>query len=144
MLLDLRTRLTAGYPADRYTRLYVVVDTYTIHHAKAIEQWLAAHPRLTLLWLPTYGPRANPIERAFGHVHDCCTHNHRRKRLPDLVADVEEHVHLTAPRSISWQIPTLSRQSPLRLRTSPPRNTQKLPRGGWPGISSACSLTNGT
>jgi hypothetical protein len=75
----------------------VVVDHDKIHQAKAVEQWLAAHPRVTLLWLPTYGPRANPIERAFGDVHDGCTRNHRRKRLPDLVADVEDHVHLNGP-----------------------------------------------
>jgi putative transposase len=94
---DRLTRLDTGYRADRYTRLYVVVDNYSIHHAKAVEPWLAAHPRLTLLWLPTYGPRANPIKRAFGDVHDSCAHNHRRKRLPDLVADVEEHLHLNGP-----------------------------------------------
>jgi hypothetical protein len=23
---------------------------------------------------------------AFGDVHDCCTRNHQRKRLPDLIA----------------------------------------------------------
>jgi DDE superfamily endonuclease len=94
---DLLTRLDECYPADWYTRLYVVVDNYTIHHAKAIAQRLAAHPRFTLLFLPTYCPRADPIERAFGDVHDCCTRNHRRTRLPDLVADVEEHVHLNGP-----------------------------------------------
>jgi hypothetical protein len=27
---------------------------------------------------PSYCPRANPIERAFGDVRDCRTHNHRR------------------------------------------------------------------
>jgi putative transposase len=89
--------LEASYPAERYTRLYVVVDNYKIHQAKAVEQWLAGHPRFTLLFLPTYCPRANPIERAFGDVHDCCTRNHQRKRLPDLVADVEEHLHLNGP-----------------------------------------------
>ena len=47
--------------------------------------------------MPTYCPRANPIERAFGDVHDYCTRNHQRKRLPDLVADVEDHVHLNGP-----------------------------------------------
>jgi len=94
---DLLTVLDARYPSDRYTRLYVVVDNYKIHKAKPVEQWLAAHPRLTLLFLPTYCPRANPIERAFGDVHDCCTRNHRRKRLLDLVADVEDHVHLNGP-----------------------------------------------
>jgi hypothetical protein len=46
---------------------------------------------------PTYCPRASPIERAFGDVRDCCTHNHRRKGLPDLVADVEQHVHINGP-----------------------------------------------
>jgi putative transposase len=96
---DLLTQLDARYPADRYTQLYVVVDNYKIHKAKAVEQWLATHPRVTLLFLPTYCPRANPIERAFGDVHDCCTRNHQRKRLPELVADVEDHVHLNGP----WQ-----------------------------------------
>jgi transposase len=94
---DLLSRLDARYPSERYTRLYVVVDNYSIHQAKAVEQWLAAHPRFTLLWLPTYCPRANPIERAFGDVHDCCTRNHQRQHLPDLVADVEDHLHLNGP-----------------------------------------------
>jgi putative transposase len=94
---DLLTVLDARYPAERSTRLYVVVDNYKIHKAKAVEDWLAAHPRFSLLFLPTYCPRANPIERAFGDVHDCCTRNHQRKRLPDLVTDVVEHLQLNGP-----------------------------------------------
>lgn len=94
---DLLSALEARYPAASYTRLYVVVDNYKIHKAKAVEQWLAAHPRVTLLFLPTYCPRANPIERTFGDIHDCCTRNHQRKRLPDLVTDVEEHLRLNGP-----------------------------------------------
>jgi transposase len=58
---------------------------------------LATHPRVRLLFLPTYCPRANPIERAFGDVHDLCTRNHTRKRLRDLVADVEDHLQLNGP-----------------------------------------------
>jgi putative transposase len=94
---DLLSILDERYPAERYTRLYIVVDNYKIHKAKAVEQWLDAHPRVTLLFLPTYCPRANPIERAFGDVHDCCTRNHQRKRLPHLVADVEDHLRLNGP-----------------------------------------------
>jgi transposase len=94
---DLLEILEASYPGERYTRLYVVVDHDKIQKAKAVEQWLATHPRGTLLFLPTDCPRANPIERAFGDVHDCCTRNHRRKRLPELVADVEEHLHVNGP-----------------------------------------------
>jgi putative transposase len=96
---DLLTQLDACDPADRYTRLYVVVDHDKIHQAKAVEQWLATHPRVTRLLLPTYGPRANPMERAFGDVHDGCTRNHQRQRLPQLVADVADHVRLNGP----WQ-----------------------------------------
>jgi putative transposase len=96
---DLLTLLDTTYPARQITRIYVVVDNYCIHKAKAVEQWLARHPRFVVLWLPTYCPRANPIERAFGDVHDKCTRNHKRKRLRDLVKDVEQHVQNNGP----WQ-----------------------------------------
>jgi transposase len=96
---ELLQRLDDAYPATHDKRVYVVVDNYKIHKAKAVEQWLAKHPRFELLFLPTYCPRANPIERAFGDVHDCCTRDHRRKRLRDLVADVVEHLHVNGP----WQ-----------------------------------------
>jgi DDE superfamily endonuclease/Winged helix-turn helix len=94
---NLLTLLDTTYPAATMTRISVVVDNYCIHKAKAIEQWLASHPRFELLWLPTYGPRANPIERAFGDVHDKCTRNHKRKRLRGLVQDVEQHMQENGP-----------------------------------------------
>jgi putative transposase len=94
---DLLGSLEERYPAEQYTQLYVVVDNYKIHKAKAVDQWLAGPPRITLLFLPTYCPHANPIERVFGDVHDCCTRNHQRKRLPSLVADVEDHLRWNGP-----------------------------------------------
>ena len=93
-LLD---RLEWLYPPAPVTKVYVVVDNYGIHKAKAVERWLAAHPRFELLFLPTYCPQANPIERAFGDVHDKCTRNHQRKRLEDLVWDVEHHFATNGP-----------------------------------------------
>ena len=95
-LLD---RLEWLYPPTQFAKVYVVVDNYGIHKAKAVERWLAAHPRFELLFLPTYCPQANPIERVFGDVHDKCTRNHRRTRLEALVGDVEHHVALNGP----WQ-----------------------------------------
>jgi putative transposase len=94
---DLLTLLDRTYPERQARRIYVVVDNYKIHKAKAVGQWLATHPRFALLWLPTYCPRANPIERAFGDVHDKCTRNHKRKRLRDVVGDVERHLHANGP-----------------------------------------------
>ncbi len=84
-LLD---RLERRYPQAKFAKISVVVDNYGIHKAKAVERWLAVHSRFELLFLPTYCPKANPIERAFGDAHDKCTRNHQRKRLEDLVWDV--------------------------------------------------------
>ncbi len=99
LFLDLLATLDRTYPASRFTHLYVVADNYKIHKAQAVEQWLAAHPRFELLFLPTYCPKASPLERAFGDVHDKCTRNHRRKRLWALVRDVEQHLASNGP----WQ-----------------------------------------
>jgi hypothetical protein len=62
-------------------------------------QWVARHPRFALLWLPTYCPRAHPLERVFGDVPDQGTRNHKRKRLRDLGQDVERHMAENRP----WQ-----------------------------------------
>jgi transposase len=94
---DLLDILEERYPAMRYKRLYIVVDNCNIHKAKAVGQWLECHPRVQLLFLPSYCPRANPIERAFGDVHDKCTRNHTRMHLPELVSDVERHLQENGP-----------------------------------------------
>src|SRR5262249_55832775 len=94
---DLLTLLDPSSAAPQVPRLSVVVDHYCIHKAKAVAQWLASHPRFVLLWLPTYCPRANAIERALGDVHNKCTRNHERKRLRDLVQDAERHLQENRP-----------------------------------------------
>jgi transposase len=86
-----------AYPARRYDRIYVVVDNYKIHKAQAVEQWLTAHRRVELVFLPTYCPRANPIERLFGDTHDKVTRNHTRKQIWRLVEDVKRHLAENGP-----------------------------------------------
>jgi hypothetical protein len=97
LFIELLKALEAAYPAATHHRLYVVVDNYRIHKAKAVEQWLATHSRFELLLLPTYCPKANPIERVFWEVHDKCTRNHRRKQIGQLVGDVEQHLKVNGP-----------------------------------------------
>jgi len=94
---DRLTRLEAGDPAERHRRLAVVVDHDPSHHAKAVAQGLAAHPRVTRLWVPTSGPRAHPIARACGEVHDLCTRHPTRQRLRELGADVDAPLQMHGP-----------------------------------------------
>jgi len=97
LFLHLLEAIEQAYPASRYPHLYVVADNYKIHTAKAVNEWLVDHPRIQLVWLPSYCPKANPIERAFGDIHDKCTRNHQRKRLRDLVQDVLRHLRVNGP-----------------------------------------------
>jgi transposase len=97
LFLDLLATLDLTHPASLFTHLTVVADNAKIHKAAKVQQWLAAHPRFELLYLPTYCPRANPIARAFGDVPDKCTRNHTRKRLWHLVQDVHQHLRINGP-----------------------------------------------
>jgi putative transposase len=82
---------------SRIKRIYLVADNYRIHKAKAVVAWLEKHVRVEILWLPSYCPKANPIERAFGDVHDKCTRNHTRKQLHWLIWDVKQHLANNGP-----------------------------------------------
>ncbi|MGH9941044.1 MAG: IS630 family transposase [Pyrinomonadaceae bacterium] len=84
-------------PATKFMKIYVVVDNYGIHKAKAVATWLAEHPRFEVVFLPSYCPRANPIERALGDVHDNCTRNHKRTALAELVGEVRRHLRWHGP-----------------------------------------------
>jgi hypothetical protein len=97
LFVELLEALEQGYPAMRYQEVFVVVDNFGIHKAKGVRQWLSQHPRIRLLFLPTYCPKANPIERVFWEVHDKCTRNHRRTKIEQVVEDVEKHLQVNGP-----------------------------------------------
>jgi transposase len=70
LFIDLLKLINRRGPAAKCTRLYVVCDNYRIHTTKAVVEWVACRPRFALVFLPSYCRQANPIERAFGDVHD--------------------------------------------------------------------------
>lgn len=54
-------RLDHIYPLAR--RIYVVQDNWSIHHHDDVLATLGQLPRLEPVWLPTYAPWLNPIEK---------------------------------------------------------------------------------
>ncbi len=57
-------QLADAYPADP---LVLVLDNVKMHDAKVVRVWLAANPRVAVLWLPKYAAHdANPTERIWG------------------------------------------------------------------------------
>ena len=97
LFIDLLKLIDKRCPAGKFTRIYVVCDNYRIHTAQAVTAWLGAHPRFEVVYLPSYCPQANPIERAFGDVHDKCTRNHKRTQIDEVVGDVLWHLKANTP-----------------------------------------------
>jgi len=67
-------QLRAAYP-DRY--LFLVGDNWPVHaHPTVLAE--AARQRIRLLWLPTYAPWENPIEKLWRLLKQELLHRHRR------------------------------------------------------------------
>jgi len=57
-------RLARAYPTGT---LYLALENAPTHTAKVVGKWLAAHPRVHVLWLPKYAAHeVNPVERIWG------------------------------------------------------------------------------
>ena len=124
LFIELLNRIDRRYRSAKFSKIYVVVDNYKIHWSKDVESWLNAHPRFELLWLPTYCPQANPIERAFGDVHDKCTRNHKRKRIDDLVDDIKWHLKKNGPWR--YKLSAIYYEQEIEIEVKKLRNRTKL------------------
>lgn len=67
--------LNAAYP--HATRIYVVLDNWSIHRHEEVQQALQTLPRLELIWLPTYAPWLNPIEKLWRWVREDILFSHQ-------------------------------------------------------------------
>lgn len=67
--------LEAAYPDA--ARIYVVPDTWSIHRHDDVLAVLATLPRSEPVWLPTYAPWLNPIEKLWGWLRADVLTGHR-------------------------------------------------------------------
>jgi transposase len=70
-------QLSARYPAAE--RIYLVWDNWTVHAHPKVMEALRRQARLEVLWLPTYAPWLNPMEKGWrwgrqrvSHAHPWC------------------------------------------------------------------------
>jgi len=56
-------------------KIVMVLDNAKIHHAKLLNEFLAANPRLSLMFLPPYSPKLNLIEGLWGWMKDSVVNN---------------------------------------------------------------------
>jgi hypothetical protein len=76
-------RIVAAYPTGR---LYIALDGAPAHTAKVVQRWADAHPRVTLLRLPTYAAHdENSVECVWGLMKDAVAANRLAGSMEDLV-----------------------------------------------------------
>lgn len=64
----------------------LIADNARYHTHPDVVQWTDDHrDQITLRFLPPYSPEFNPMERVWGHVRRCATHNRFFETVPELL-----------------------------------------------------------
>jgi hypothetical protein len=74
-VLAMYRRLDQVYP--KAERIYVIQDNWSIHTHEDVLGGLARWPRITPVWLPTYAPWLNPIEKLWRWLRQTVLTRHR-------------------------------------------------------------------
>lgn len=72
---------------DAKQKLFLIVDNLRVHHAKAVQEWLAHHrDEIEIFYLPAYAPEHNPDEYLNNDLKQTIKNKPRAKTRDDLVA----------------------------------------------------------
>lgn len=70
--------------------LFVILDNLSIHRTLDVQLWLLAHPRVRLLFQPTYAPWLNLIEPWWKTLRSLALKGRRFEELAQLVAAIHQ------------------------------------------------------
>jgi transposase len=91
-------QLATAYPT---AVLYLALDGAPAHTARVVARWLAAHPRVIALRLPTYAAhRENPAERIWGLMKDAVAADRLEGSITDLVLAARRFFTEIAPHPV--------------------------------------------
>ncbi|MDQ2828666.1 MAG: IS630 family transposase, partial [Chloroflexota bacterium] len=92
-------QIAAAYPSGP---LYLAMDNVKMHDAKVVRAWLAANPRIRVLWLPKYAAHnANPVERIWGLMKDDVAANRLAGSIEELAASARRFFATIAAHPVS-------------------------------------------
>jgi len=90
---DFVTRLLRQMPDGPLTLIW---DKLQAHRSKRVKSLLAEHPRLTIIYLPSYAPDLNPVETLWCLTKYHRMANHTLDDLNDLLHEAQRHVRTVA------------------------------------------------
>jgi putative transposase len=110
--LDFLDFLLGKHYAD-HERVYLFLDNCSIHHTKAVRQFLdAQRHRVRVIWNAAYTPNLNLIERFWGHLKRSAIHNYYFETVENLEEAIMRAIH-----SVNRQLDHTFR---LQLKTAQP------------------------
>lgn len=93
------SQLAQTYPDEP---LVLVMDNVATHRAKVVQAWLAAHPQVTVLWLPRYAAHeVNPVERIWGLLKSAVAANRLSGSIELLTAEARRFFAAVDPHPVS-------------------------------------------
>lgn len=88
--------IVAQWPTER---LVLVLDNASYHKSADVRQWLLHHaPKVSVVWLPTYSPQLNLIERVWRFLKSRLACHRYWNDLPGLVDLAEQIIIHTRAR----------------------------------------------
>lgn len=95
-------KIEATVPA--HLTVHLIVDNYGTHKTPAIKKWLAAHPRFTMHFTPTYSSWLNQVERWFAYLTEDLLQRGDHRSVQALEADIRAWVKAwnDDPKPFRW------------------------------------------
>ncbi|MCL5958674.1 MAG: IS630 family transposase [Chloroflexi bacterium] len=92
--------LLSVYPTEV---VVLIVDNYSSHTAGAVSEWLEAHSRLKLLYLPKYCSHLNPVEQIWLRMKNKIAANRLYGSMQLLLDSVNEFFkQMTPDQALEW------------------------------------------
>ena len=96
--VEFLAQLAATYPKGP---IFLAFDNVITHDAKVVRAWLAANPRVRVLWLPKYAAHdANPVERIWGLMKGEVAANRLSGSIDELTAAARRFFAELAPHPV--------------------------------------------
>ena len=88
----------------KHLDLHLIADNYTTHKTKAVQAWLAKHPRFKLHFIPTSSSWLNLVERFFAEITGKRIRRRAFASVAELEAAIQDYLakHNADPKPFVW------------------------------------------
>jgi len=91
-------KLLEKYPEKE---VYVIMDNWSAHRAKAVKVWCALHERFHPVFLPSNASWMNMIERVFSHLERDLIHNSNFSTVTEMMNAISQYFQ-NEPKFVNW------------------------------------------